>query len=68
MRSVGVGLFEYQPARVPKAFISNKPDKTSPQLCEPGADLVVFKQQGEAELYAYPLELLLLDGQLSRSD
>jgi hypothetical protein len=25
---------------------------------------VVFKQHGEAELYQYPLELFLLDGEL----
>lgn len=75
MRNAGVELFEYQSARdpnqgicvglfSPKAFTSTKPDNTSPWLCELSADLVVFKQQGEAELYAYPLELFLLDGQL----
>lgn len=75
MRSAGVELFEYQSARdpnqgicvslfSPKAFNSTKPDHTSPWLCELCADLVVFKQQGEAELYEYPLELFLLDGQL----
>ena len=75
MRSAGVELFAYQSARdpnlgicvglfSPKAFTSTKPDHTSPWLCELRADLVVFKQQGEAELYEYPLELFLLNGQL----
>jgi hypothetical protein len=75
MRNAGVELFEYQSARdpnqgicvglfSPKAFTSTKPDHTSLWLCEINAGLVVFKQQGEAELYQYPLELFLLNGEL----
>ena len=75
MRNAGVELFEYQSARdpnhgicvglfSPKAFTSSKPDHSSLWLCELSADLVVFKQHGEAELYQYPLELFLLDGEL----